>query len=81
MQKRELGNSNREASSIGMGCARMTSDYGQSKARQDKMSAICSVVECGLTFFNVGFSALLTLRNQFGQLKKRRQNVISHLLT
>jgi hypothetical protein len=70
MQKRELGNGNTEASATGLGCARMTSDYGPPKCRQELTSVVRSAVECGLTFFNVGFFALITLRNQFGQSEK-----------
>jgi hypothetical protein len=70
MQKRELGNSNMEASATGLGCTRMTSDYGPPKGTQDVISVIRSAVECSLTFFNVGFFALITLRSEFGQPEK-----------
>jgi len=52
MQKRKLGNSGLEVSTLGLGCMRMT--YGDSPVgdRQEMISFLHSAVERGITFFD-----------------------------
>jgi len=52
MQKRNLGNSGLEVSSIGLGCMGMSYGYGPAPDKQQMMSLIRSAVEKGVTFFD-----------------------------
>jgi len=52
MQKRKLGNSNLEVSSIGLGCMGMSFSYGPPKDTQEMIALLRSAVERGITFFD-----------------------------
>ncbi|HYA19768.1 MAG TPA: aldo/keto reductase [Burkholderiales bacterium] len=52
MQKRKLGKSNLEVSSIGLGCMGMSFSYGPPADKQEMISLIRSAVERGVTFFD-----------------------------
>src|SRR2546426_5183975 len=52
MQKRQLGNSNLEASALGLGCMGMSYGYGPAADKQEMISLIRSAVERGVTFFD-----------------------------
>src|SRR5437667_9792499 len=52
MQKRQLGNSNLEASALGLGCMGMSYGYGPAQDKQEMISLIRSAVERGVTFFD-----------------------------
>jgi aryl-alcohol dehydrogenase-like predicted oxidoreductase len=52
MQKRKLGNSNLEASAIGLGCMGMSFGYGQPADKEEMISLIRSAVDRGITFFD-----------------------------
>ena len=52
MQKRKLGSSNLEVSSIGLGCMSMTSGYGPPADRQKMLTLIREAVGLGVTFFD-----------------------------
>src|SRR5947208_3508270 len=52
MQKRKLGNSNLEASALGLGCMGMSYGYGPAADKQEMISLIRSAVERGVTFFD-----------------------------
>jgi aryl-alcohol dehydrogenase-like predicted oxidoreductase len=52
MKKRKLGNSNLEASAIGLGCMSMTGAYGAIVEKQEMISLIRAAVERGVTFFD-----------------------------
>jgi len=52
MQKRELGRSGLEVSTIGLGCMGLTSNYEPPAARADAVSLIRAAVERGVTFFD-----------------------------
>jgi aryl-alcohol dehydrogenase-like predicted oxidoreductase len=52
MQKRKLGNSGLEVSSIGFGCMGMSHSYGPPKDKQEMISLLHAVVERGVTFFD-----------------------------
>jgi len=52
MQKRKLGNSNLEVSSLGLGCMGMSFGYGPAAAKQEMISLIRTAVERGITFFD-----------------------------
>src|SRR5207245_7941089 len=52
MQKRKLGKSNLEVSSLGLGCMGMSFGYGPPKDKQEMVSVIRSAVELGVTFFD-----------------------------
>jgi aryl-alcohol dehydrogenase-like predicted oxidoreductase len=52
MQKRKLGKSNLEVSTIGLGCMGMSFGYGPAKDKQEMISLIRSAVERGVTFFD-----------------------------
>jgi len=52
MQKRKLGKSNLEVSSIGLGCMGMSFSYGPPADKQEMISLIRSAVEGGVTFFD-----------------------------
>ena len=52
MQKRKLGNSGLEVSSIGFGCMGMSWGYGPSKDKQEMTALLHAAVEQGVTFFD-----------------------------
>ncbi len=52
MQKRKLGNSNLEASALGLGCMGMSYGYGPAADKLEMISLIRSAVERGVTFFD-----------------------------
>ena len=52
MQKRRLGNSNLEASALGLGCMGMSANYGPAPDRQEMIALIRAAVERGVTFFD-----------------------------
>ena len=52
MQKRKLGNSGLEVSSIGFGCMGMSWSYGPPKDKQEMISLLHAAVERGVTFFD-----------------------------
>jgi len=52
MQKRKLGNSNLEASALGLGCMGMSYGYGPAGDQREMISLIRSAVERGVTFFD-----------------------------
>jgi aryl-alcohol dehydrogenase-like predicted oxidoreductase len=52
MQKRKLGKSNLEVSTIGLGCMGMSFSYGPPKDRQEMTDLLRSAVERGVTFFD-----------------------------
>jgi aryl-alcohol dehydrogenase-like predicted oxidoreductase len=52
MQRRKLGNSNLEVSTLGLGCMGMSYGYGPAADKQEMISLIRSAVERGVTFFD-----------------------------
>jgi len=52
MQKCKLGNSNLEASALGLGCMGMSYGYGPAADKLEMISLIRSAVERGVTFFD-----------------------------
>ena len=52
MQKRKLGNSGLEVSSIGLGCMGLSFGYGPAVDKQQGISLIRSAVERGVTLFD-----------------------------
>lgn len=52
MQKRTLGNSGLEVSTIGLGCMGMSHSYGQPMETADAVSLIRAAFERGITFFD-----------------------------
>src|SRR5256885_461711 len=52
MQKRKLGKSNLEVSSLGLGCMGMSQSYGVPPDKQAMISLIRTAVERGVTFFD-----------------------------
>jgi aryl-alcohol dehydrogenase-like predicted oxidoreductase len=52
MQKRELGKSGLEVSTLGLGCMGMSFGYGPAADKQDMISLIRAAVERGVTFFD-----------------------------
>jgi aryl-alcohol dehydrogenase-like predicted oxidoreductase len=52
MQKRKLGNSNLEVSTLGLGCMGMSFSYGPPKDKQEMTSLLRAAVERGVTFFD-----------------------------
>jgi aryl-alcohol dehydrogenase-like predicted oxidoreductase len=52
VQKRKLGKSNLEVSTIGLGCMGMSFGYGPAADKQEMISLIRSAVERGVTFFD-----------------------------
>jgi aryl-alcohol dehydrogenase-like predicted oxidoreductase len=52
MQKRKLGNSNLEVSSLGLGCMRMSHDESPIPDKQEMISFLHAAVERGITFFD-----------------------------
>src|SRR6185295_18365790 len=52
MQKRKLGNSNLEVSTLGLGCMGMSRAYTPIPDRQEMIALIRTAVERGVTFFD-----------------------------
>jgi aryl-alcohol dehydrogenase-like predicted oxidoreductase len=52
MDKRRLGNTHLEVSTVGLGCMGMSQSYGPSPDRQEMISLIRTSVERGVTFFD-----------------------------
>ncbi len=52
MQKRKLGKSNLEVSTVGLGCMGMSFSYGPPKDKQEMISLLHAAVERGITFFD-----------------------------
>jgi aryl-alcohol dehydrogenase-like predicted oxidoreductase len=52
MQKRKLGKSNLEVSTIGLGCMGMSFSYGPPKDKQEMTSLLHAAVDRGITFFD-----------------------------
>jgi aryl-alcohol dehydrogenase-like predicted oxidoreductase len=52
LQKRKLGKSNLEVSTIGLGCMGMSFSYGPPKDRREMISLLRAAVERGITFFD-----------------------------
>jgi aryl-alcohol dehydrogenase-like predicted oxidoreductase len=52
MQKRKLGKSNLEVSTLGLGCMGMSFSYGPPKDTQEMTSLLRAAVERGITFFD-----------------------------
>src|SRR5258707_1393729 len=52
MQKRKLGNSNLEVSTLGLGCMGMSFGYGPAGEKQEMISELRGAVERGVTFFD-----------------------------
>ncbi|MDY8025563.1 aldo/keto reductase [Paenibacillus polymyxa] len=52
MQKRKLGNSGLEVSTIGLGCMGMSYGYGPASDQKEMISVIREAVERGVTFFD-----------------------------
>jgi len=52
MQKRKLGNSNLEVSTLGLGCMGMSFGYGPPADKHEMISLIRTAVERGITFFD-----------------------------
>jgi aryl-alcohol dehydrogenase-like predicted oxidoreductase len=52
MQKRTLGNSGLEVSSLGLGCMGMSFGYGPPKDEQEMISVIGAAVDLGVAFFD-----------------------------
>src|SRR6201984_2417751 len=52
MQKRRLGKSNLEVSTIGLGCMGMSFSYGPPKDKQEMTTLLHAAVDRGITFFD-----------------------------
>ncbi len=52
MQKRKLGNSNLEVSTIGLGCMGMSFSYGPPKDTQEMTALLGAAIDRGITFFD-----------------------------
>src|SRR5947199_4854130 len=52
MQKRKLGKSNLEVSSLGLGCMGLSFGYGPAVEKKEGISLIRAAVERGITFFD-----------------------------
>jgi aryl-alcohol dehydrogenase-like predicted oxidoreductase len=52
MQKRKLGKSNLEVSTLGLGCMGMSFSYGPPGEKQEMISPLRAAVERGITFFD-----------------------------
>src|SRR5580658_2330383 len=52
MQKRKLGNSNLEVSTLGLGCMGMSFSYGVVHDKQEMIALLRAAVDRGITFFD-----------------------------
>src|SRR5512145_1198818 len=52
MEKRKLGNSNLEVSTLGLGCMGMSYGYGPAADKKEMIALIRKAVERGVTFFD-----------------------------
>src|SRR5229473_2343127 len=52
MQKRELGKSNLEVSTLGLGCMGMSFSYGPPKDKKEMTDLLQAAVDRGITFFD-----------------------------
>jgi len=52
LEKRKLGNSNLEASAIGLGCMGMRHGYGPASDKKEMIALIHEAVKRGVTFFD-----------------------------
>src|SRR5438034_4126815 len=52
MQKRKLGKSNLEVSTLGLGCMGMSFSYGPPKDKQEMTALLRAAVDRGVTFFD-----------------------------
>ena len=52
MQKRKLGNSNLEVSTLGFGCMGLNSGYGHPPSKEDAIKLIRDAADRGVTFFD-----------------------------
>jgi aryl-alcohol dehydrogenase-like predicted oxidoreductase len=52
MQKRKLGKTNLEVSTLGLGCMGMSFSYGPPKDKQEMTALLRAAVERGITFFD-----------------------------
>jgi aryl-alcohol dehydrogenase-like predicted oxidoreductase len=52
MQKRKIGNSNLEVSTIGLGCMGISFGYGPAADKKEMIALIRKAVELGITFFD-----------------------------
>src|SRR5580692_10649812 len=52
MQKRNLGKSNLEVSTLGLGCMGMSFSYGPPKDKKEMTTLLHAAVERGITFFD-----------------------------
>jgi aryl-alcohol dehydrogenase-like predicted oxidoreductase len=52
MQKRKLGKSNLEVSTLGLGCMGMSFSYGPPKDKHEMTALLRAAVDCGITFFD-----------------------------
>jgi aryl-alcohol dehydrogenase-like predicted oxidoreductase len=52
MQKRKLGKSNLEVSTLGLGCMGMSFSYGPPKDKQEMITLLRASVDRGITFFD-----------------------------
>jgi aryl-alcohol dehydrogenase-like predicted oxidoreductase len=52
MQKRKLGNSNLEVSTLGLGCMGMSFSYGPPHDKQEMIALLRTAVDRGITFFD-----------------------------
>ena len=52
MQKRKLGNSGLEVSTLGLGCMGLTFGYGHATEKQDAIKLLRAAVEKGISFFD-----------------------------
>ncbi len=52
MQKRKLGNSNLEVSTIGLGCMGMSFSYGPPKDKKEMTDLLHAAVDRGIMFFD-----------------------------
>ena len=51
MEKRTLGNSGLEVSSLGLGCMGMSHGYGEASDKKEMISLIHAAINRGVTFF------------------------------
>src|SRR6185437_4394554 len=52
MQRRKLGSSNLEVSTIGLGCMGMSHGYGPAADKKEMIALIRKAVQLGITFFD-----------------------------